>query len=72
MSMGKSVFITTIFMALLGAVIYCFWQYSIRSYYVAVQMIAIYGFVRGWIDLTHWMAKAPTASDPYWDGENHE
>lgn len=72
MSIGKSVFITTLFMGAIGGMIYCFWEFSIRSYYVAVQMIALYGFIMLGINMVRWLAKAPVVKDPYWDGESRD
>lgn len=72
MGKGKAIFITTIVMALLGGMIYLFWEYSIRSYYVAVQLIAMYGFVAGALHMVRWLSKEPVKYDPYWDGENRE
>lgn len=57
MSKGKAALVTIIVMALLGGMIWCFWNYQIRTYYVVAQVIALYGFIVGGFHLSSWLQK---------------
>lgn len=57
MDKAKAFFITGIIVILAGSLIWLLWNNAIRSYWVVCQMIALYGFVRGAIDLGKWIAK---------------
>lgn len=57
MGQAKAYFITAVIVIFAAALIWLLWENAIRSYWVVVQMIAMYGFVRGSIDIARWVAK---------------
>lgn len=57
MGKGKAYFITAVIVIFAAALIWLLWENAIRSYWVVVQIIALYGFIRGSIDLANWVAK---------------
>ena len=61
MEKTKAYFITAIIVILFGSVVWLLWNNAIRSYWVMCQMIALYGFVRGAIDLGRWIARPTQA-----------
>lgn len=67
MSKGKAALVTIIVMALMGGMIWCFWNYQIRTYYVVAQAIALYGFIVGGFHLHKWLQK----DDRQTDDENY-
>ena len=76
MDKGKAIFVTTVLMALLGTMLWLLFNFSIRSYYTAAQILGAYGYVMGGINLARWLCKAPPADpdvesfrDPYMEGQ---
>lgn len=61
MDRGKAFFITAVIAILAAVLIWLLWENAIRSYWVVVQIIALYGFVRGAVDLGRWIAKPLSA-----------
>ena len=57
MERKKAYFITGIITVLAGLVVWLLWENAIRSYWVVVQIGAMYGFIRGAFDLGRWIAK---------------
>lgn len=57
MDRGKAFFITAVIAILVAALVWLLWENAIRSYWVVVQIIALYGFVRGAVDLGRWIAR---------------
>lgn len=57
MEKTKAYFITAIIVILFGSVVWLLWNNAIRSYWVVCQMVALFGFIRGAIDLGRWIAK---------------
>ena len=48
-------FITTMVMALLSAVVFCIWKFAFRGFGVVEGLFAVYGYVRFTSDLCHWI-----------------
>lgn len=63
---AKGWFVSTLIMSMAGGIIYCLWNYAIRSYYVVIQWVALYGFVMAWVNLAKWLGKAPTETPAGW------
>lgn len=75
----KGYFVAAVIMALLAVVVYCLWSYSIRTYWIVTQILALYGFIVGGVNLAKWLTKAETETrsnkrfkDPWMDGMEEE
>lgn len=60
----KAGFVTTVILILLGGFTWSLWQNSIWSYYVLVQMLALYGYVVAGVNLYHWLSKEEDPNTP--------
>jgi hypothetical protein len=57
MGKGKAYTLTAIIVIFAAVLVWLLWENAIRAYWVVCQIIALYGFVRGAIDLGKWIAK---------------
>lgn len=57
MTKAKAIFVTIVIMGLAGGMLYAFWAYAIRTYQAVIQILGLYGFAVGGVNLARWLEK---------------